>query len=46
MTHLYSIKGITNGTWCGLSHSQSLVFLETVSQQTVDGTVVIVCICL
>lgn len=46
MRYLYSIKRIANGARCGRCNTEGLVFLEAVSQQTVDGTVVIVCICL
>lgn len=46
MNYLYSIKRIANGARCGWDNRQGLMFLEAVSQQTVDGTVVIVSICL
>lgn len=43
--YLYSIGSIIDA-WCRWDNRQGLVFLEAVSQQTVDGTVVIVSICL
>lgn len=46
LPHLYSINGITDGTWRRQNNGQSLMFLEAVRQQTVDGAVVIVDVCL
>lgn len=44
--YLYSINRIANGAWRRQDNRQGLVFLEAVRQQTVDGAVVIVDVCL
>lgn len=44
--YLYSINRIANGAWRRQDNRQSLMLLEAVRQQTVDGAVVIVDICL
>lgn len=46
MTYLYSINRIVHGAWRWQDNRQSLLFLEAVRQQTVDGAVVIVDVCL
>lgn len=46
MPYLYSIDRIANGAGRRQDNRQSLVFLEAVRQQTVDGAVVIVDVCL
>lgn len=44
--HLHSVEGVADGArGCGRSHTQGFVPLKSIQQQTVDGAVVIICVC-